>query len=216
MKKLVVLAILLTIPLSSWAQGERAGKWDFGVQTQYMGSESVDASTGSSLAIDSKLGFGLVFGYNISNKLAVNFDMSWSRPDYTATLVREDGGPDETLQHSLDMFTGQLKGAYYFMEGKFSPFVEAGLGWTYIDSNIASSPPITGCWWDPWWGYVCSNFYDTYSDSNFSYGGGVGVRWELGYNTYVRASYSLLRLDLGSSAGTPEFEFGRLEFGWRY
>ena len=88
--------------------------------------------------------------------------------------------------------------------------------WTYIDSNVSDRPPITGCWWDPWWGYICSNFYSTYSDTNFSYGGGIGVRWEFGYNTYMRASYSLMRMDLGSAAGNPEFNLGRLEFGWRY
>ena len=87
--------------------------------------------------------------------------MAWARPDYNAVLVPDDGSPDIDIRHTANIWTGQLNGTFVFTDKAVSPFVEAGLGWTNFDSNVASEPPITGCWWDPWWGYICSNFYST-------------------------------------------------------
>jgi len=51
----------------------------------------------------------------------------------------------------------------------------AGIGWTWIDTNIPDGPPVGGCWWDPWWGYVCTTTYPTKTKSAFSYQATLGV-----------------------------------------
>jgi opacity protein-like surface antigen len=193
---------------------ERAQNWDFALQLLYQGSETSSGPNGSSADIDEELGLGFLFNYNFTNRLALGFDFNWVNPRYSAVLVPEDGSASRTINHKLDMFTGQFKGVFNLLEGPITPYAELSGGWTYIDSNVANAPPINGCWWDPWWGYVCSSFYSTYDDSSFSYGGGLGVRWDFGQNYFMRASYNILKLDVG--AGDPTFNSGRLEFGVRY
>jgi opacity protein-like surface antigen len=93
--------------------------------------------------------------------------------------------------------------------------VQAGLGWTYIDSNVSDGRPTTGCWWDPWWGYVCADFYDTYDDNRFSYGAGAGLRYEFRNGMFVKGSYNLLELDGEGNGADPSFDLWRLELGWK-
>jgi hypothetical protein len=45
--------------------------------------------------------------------------------------------------------------------------------------NIHDGPADTGCWWDPWWGYMCASFYDTYSNTVTSVLHGVGIRRDM-------------------------------------
>ena len=80
---------------------------------------------------------------------------------------------------------------------------------------MADGPPVTGCWWDPWWGYICSQFWSTYSQSNLSYGAGVGLRWDITESIFAKDGYHLLILNLSESKNA-EFGSGRLEFGWRF
>ena len=53
--------------------------------------------------MSSELGFGLNFGYNFNEHLALGLDIEWLRPDYKATLVPEDpnDSPVEIDHHLL-------------------------------------------------------------------------------------------------------------------
>ena len=62
--------------------------------------------------------------------------------------------------------------SYYFMTGRFTPFVTTGLGWNFVDTNIPTAPPQVGCWWNPWYGYICEGFQDTKSVDGFAYQAG--------------------------------------------
>jgi hypothetical protein len=86
---------------------------------------------------------------------------------------------------------------------------------TSLDSNIADGLPTTGCWWDYWWGYVCRSYWSTYSDTSFSYGGGLGIRWDINGALFMRASYNLLKIDTGGNSNDPTLDMGRIEIGWR-
>jgi opacity protein-like surface antigen len=97
-----------------------------------------------------------------------------------------------------------------------TPFVEAGLGWTYFDSNVSDSAPIVGCWWDPWWGYICSEFYSTYSSSEFSYGAGVGLQWNFGRDRAINAGYRWLEVEADSLSKKPTLESAVIEVVFRF
>ena len=219
--KFIVMALLLA-PAIAGAQGafqvpqsqQRAEYWDFSLQAVFQNSESSRGPNGSSTDIDDEVGFGLAFAYNFTDHVALGIDMNWISPRYTAVLVPDDGSPAQTISHKADILNFQLKGIYNLLDGPLTPYVEGSAGWTYVDSNVASSPPITGCWWDPWWGYICSTFWNTYSSTDFSYGGGVGLRWEFGGNMFVRGSYNILLVDAGRDEAS--LDGIRVEFGWRY
>jgi len=189
-------------------------EWTLGLNYNF--DTSANSLNGSTIDFDARVGWIFGVDYFVTDKLAVGFDMSFTRPDYSATLIPEDGSGDVQIRNSADVWTGQLSGTYVFTDKVVSPFVEAGLGWTNFDSNVSSTPPVTGCWWDPWWGYVCSSWYDSYSSSNFSYGAGLGVRWNITFDISLKATYRWLEVDSGNLSERPQQESAILEVLWHF
>jgi len=221
-KVLIALLMVAVAPLA-WSQGtfrygpdDRAGEWNLALKAVYLGSESVSGQNGSGIEIHDDWGFGFSLGYNFNNHFSLAGEMNFLDPRYDYTVVPDEPNPTpQTVSHTASIFNAMLTGTYNVLSGPITPFIDVTLGWRSLDSNVASGPPVTGCWWDPWWGYVCRNFWNTYSDSSLTYGGGVGVRWDFNRDMFLRASYSLMKSDTGSSAD-PTFDVGRIEIGWRY
>jgi len=194
---------------------ERAGRWDLTLGIVQQGSESVDGQFGSGLDFKSELGWRFAFDYNFNNHFALGFGLEFVRPDYTARFIEEDTLEPTVIDFTADQFNGQLKGTWNFFSGPLTPYVEASFGWTNIDSNIADGPPITGCWWDPFFGYRCAQFFNTYNESSLSYGTGLGLRWDINESFFATASANILIIDVGE--GDPlQFPSARLLFGWRF
>ena len=114
------------------------------------------------------------------------------------------------------MFSYGLKGTFNLLDGPFTPYAELGLGWSNVDSNIADQPPVTGCWWDPWWGYICDTFYSTYSKTREYYAGALGLRWDFDNGMSLKGSYGLQEVSTGKSTEDASFEQIRVELAWRF
>ncbi len=220
MRNILIGTLIFMIPAISAGQGQGSGRaqdWDFSVAGIYQRPDIASGQSGSSLDVDDAWGLGFNLGYNFSNRLSVSADIDFLRPDYKATLVDENyPGNTTTVNHSMSQFNGRLKGTFNFTDGPFVPYIEAGFGWTYIDSNLADGPPITGCWWHPWWGYICSNYYSTFSKTYTSYGAGIGLLYEMVGNSFIKASYNYWTLDTGSQSADPALETLQIEYGWRF
>lgn len=204
---------LLLLVLAMPAFADRAGRWELGLQGIASGSESVAGQNGSSVDLDADFGLGASLGYHFDERLSVRFGLSWLSPDYDAVFATEEEGLVE-VSHEARIFTGQLDAVWHFLDGPFTPFVEGGIGWTYVDSNIADGDPVTGCWWDPWWGYICRSFYSTYADTQFSWGVGAGLRYDFSGGPYVRGSVRRTVLDSNTDGVEPELDAFVLEVGF--
>ena len=101
-------------------------------------------------------------------------------------------------------------------EGPLVPYVDFGYGWTNVDSNVVEGDPIVGCWWDPWWGYVCQDFYRTFSSTETSWGGAVGLRYDLPMEGFLKLSWNRWELDSGGNSSDLTLESFRLEYGWTF
>ena len=110
----------------------------------------------------------------------------------------------------------QFFGQWNILKGKITPFLKASFGWTWVDSNIPSGPATGTCWWDPWWGYVCTTFQDTKSLDGFTYGFDAGARYNFSDTIAVRASYRMMWVDLSNASGTPDVDGFRLGLNWRF
>lgn len=217
MRKILFTALILTLPGLAAAQTDRSGSWDFSIGGVYQYGDSAGGEMGSSLTTDNTWGFGFYTGYHINNRFQIGADFDFLRPGYNLTMVSEDDPSDsQNIRHTASQFNGRLKATLNLMDGPFVPFVEVGYGWTYIDSNVADGPPQTGCWWHPWWGYICQNYYSTFSGTESSYGGALGIRYELRGNAFLKASYSVWKLNAGGDQAEPQMETLRLEYGWRF
>ena len=143
MKRLMIAVLVLVAPALTFAQGNRAGSWEWSLAAIYQDSASSGAEGGSNLKLDSELGFGINFGYNFTNKLYLGGDFEWLRPGFSATLIEDAPDPEvRTINHTMSQFNGRIKGVLTFLESPLSPFVEAGIGWSYFDSNVADGPPL--------------------------------------------------------------------------
>lgn len=217
--KLFITATLTLISAGAMAQGApgpKAGQTEFGFSIVHSFSDSFVGREGSTLDLSSRTGFQVGVDYFVNNKLSAGFDATWLRPQFDAVLVPEDGSPNVSISNRSSIFSGQFNGTYNFIEGSFTPYIEAGLGWTYFDSNVADDAPVTGCWWDPWWGYICSDFYSTYSSTNFSYGAGIGIRWDMNRDIAIKAGYRLLEVESDGLREKPQLESALIEVVYKY
>ena len=226
----LILALAFLLPALATAQSfgtsaSAGGTWDFSVGLIYQDGLSVGGQGGSqtsipdtsALSVDSEIGFGLNFGYNLNEHFAVGLDIDYISPDYKATIIPED--PNENpvqIDHDLTQWNWRLKGTWNISKGPFVPFVDFGFGWSNIDSNVANGPPITGCWWHPWWGYICDSYYDTFSSTETTWGGAVGLRYDLRNQSYLKLSWNRWELDAGGNSDDFTLESFRFEYGWRF
>lgn len=214
MRRFTAVLFIFLVPALASAQGFR-NQWEWSIAGIYQDSESVGGGGNSGVDIDSDWGLGFTFKYLFTPKFGLGADIEWLSPRYTATLV-DDTGATQTFRHTFSQFNGRIKATYEFTENNFSPYVEGGIGWTQFDSNVADGPPLVGCWWHPWWGYICDGFYNTITETNFSYGGALGLRYRLRGGSVLKLSYNTYQLDGSSAEVDPTLSAVRLEMGWGF
>jgi opacity protein-like surface antigen len=212
-KNLLLGCLLLLATANSSAQNyydfnKRTGKWDISFILQQTGDQDLEFNDNIKLDVEEQIGWGFQFGYNFDQHWNLSFAMDSYRADYdTKGIVDEDGDPSD-FRHEVDSFSGQINGTYHFMKGRFTPYVEAGLGWTYLDSNISNGRYYYSCGF----GY-CSYRGDSYDDSSFSYHTGLGLRYEFGNRVFIKGSLARRWTDLSKASGTPDVDYFRFEIG---
>lgn len=211
-----LVCVILLLPAVAAAQGGRARDWDVGFHVADYSSLSLSGFGGASMQIEGDLGYGFSGAYNFSDHVALGMDASWRSPDYRATFVPAGTGPVRVLDATMDVARIHLKGIYYFLESSVTPFIEIGFGWTRIDSNILDRPPITGCWWDPWWGYLCQTSYTTYAETKPTYGAAAGIRWDSRGDIALRGSIGSLRIERGQGVEDSSVDTMQFELFWRF
>jgi len=193
--------------------GSREGRLEGSFLVNYQVGQDESFEGGAALDIDDSMGWGFSFGWNWTSKVNLSYSFMVNKPDYSAVIVPEGEAP-QTVDHELSKYSHHFNGTYHFLDGDITPFVTGGIGWTKLDSNIADGLPEVGCWWDPWWGYVCFQDWDTYSETEFTYNLGVGVRWDINSNLFSRAAYS--REFISVKGSDLNFDMATLEIGWMF
>jgi opacity protein-like surface antigen len=211
-----LLATLLLAPAAFAQSADRAGTWETRLDIVYNNSSDWDFAGGTTAEIDSDTSFLIGFGYHLNDNLELGGNFTFGQTDYTADIVGDEPGEIFGVRGEYESTSLLFDATWNFLPGAFSPFVSASAGWAWVDTNIATGPPQTGCWWDPWWGYVCSTFQDTKSLDGFSYGFDVGARYDFSDTIAVHASYRMMWVDLDNASGTPDIDGFRLGLGWKF
>ena len=188
----------------------RQNHWDFSLQTRYTTSKDYAGEGGSTLNLEDDLGWGFGLSYNFNDRFNLGIDFSWRSINYDARALAGDGSGDfEEYGGNLDVSSIGLEANWYVLDGRYTPYVTGSIGWTMIDSNIFAGWD-SGCWWDPWWGYICGTVPMSYGTDTGAYNLGVGGRFELTRAFFVRVGWeynwlgdgpvdggNMLRIDLG-------------------
>jgi Outer membrane protein beta-barrel domain len=221
----ILLRVALFALVAAYASGAtaqnsppRGGKWEFTLQPQYVHGETFNSGNGSAGSVGSSLGFGFGVGYNLNNHLTLGGDFFWNQGNYDVTLAPAAGNPNnpQSVSGTLSTSTIRFNATWNFLQGDFTPFVIGGIGSTYVDTNIPSAPPQNQCWYDPWWGYYCGTYTPTRYAYYVSYSGGVGVRWDLDRNIFLRALGNRMWIDVGGSIGQPYVDQYRFDVGFKF
>ncbi len=222
-RRISLVALLIIVSSSVLAQydhprkkpsdaGSRDGRWEGSVILAYQTGIDKSYEGGSELSVDSTAGWGLSFAWNWTEKWNLSYRFLSTSPSYTALIVPEDSIEEpSTINHDMSKVSHQFNVTYNFSRKAFTPFVVAGIGWTKLDSNVPSAPPSVGCWWDPWWGYICISDWETYTTSQFTYNLGAGVRWDINNAVYTKASY--VREFLSAENGSIDLDTAIIELG---
>jgi len=209
------LAVALALPSAAHAQGApREGSVEFILPLIYTSATSFNGQGGSSADLNANLGFGFGLGYNLNNHFQIGGLFNWSSRNYQATLVDTPSGTQRKATGYLESSTIGVNAVYFLMaDSKFTPYLTAGLGSTFIDTNIPNGAPASGCWYDPWYGQVCSTYVPTKTQTAVSYTAGAGVRFDMTRSVSVQGSYNKVWFDYSNA--NPSLDAWRLDFVFR-
>ena len=206
----------LTLSQAVGAQSaDREGMWETSLGVVFENSTDVDFEGGTTADIESGTGFKLGFAYHYTDNLEFGANFGIDQADYTADLVAQTG-QTIPVKGELEYTTLMFDGTWNFMSGPFTPFVTGGIGWSWVDTNVPTGLPQTGCWWDPWYGYICTTYQDTKTIDGFAYQLGAGLRYDLSDTFAVHGSYRVTWVDIDRATSTPQFDGFQLSLGWKF
>jgi opacity protein-like surface antigen len=195
---------------------DRSRPWQTRIGINYQPTTDVDFDGGSKVEFNSSTGFLVGFGYDLSDHLQVGANFTYDERDYEASLAGDEPGETFPIRGNLQAMGVMADLSYYFMTGRFTPFVTTGVGWNFVDTDIPTSPPQVGCWWNPWYGYICQGFQETKSVDGFAYQAGAGVRYRVSPSISLSGSYRVSWLDFPKADGTPSFEGFQFIVNWGF
>lgn len=198
---------------ASYDYRDRSGSTDMALRLNYQEEESFTGPSGSTIEIEDDIGFGFSVMYNLNPHWALGGSFDGGSAGYRATGIQDLAVADPSFVYfnKLDSYSINFDAVYYFMDNYLTPFVSGSIGWTEIDTNIATGPGYPVCWWD-WWGYYCDYRVPSKTESGFNYKAGVGVRWDVSRGFALRGSYNYSEIDLDIAGDTPSNNIWRLEF----
>ena len=214
---------LLTVPLASaaaFAQGAtRAGTYELSAGAIYTEASNYGFLSGASAKTDAAFGLGIQWAYNFNEHFAAGIDGAFSGADYQGVVTPAAGNNNAPFTYNgrLETTTLRVSGIFNFSSSQFTPFVTAGFGMSWVDTNIPTGPSQPVCWYYPYYGEICTDATPTKVTSNFSYNTGAGLRYDMRPDPYfIRLLYNVTWVDMGGAAGTIPYYQIRFDFGTKF
>lgn len=197
--------------------GMGSGKpWETRLGVNYLNTSDIDFDGGTTAEFDSSVGFMVGIGYDLSDHFEVGANFTYYERDYEADIAGDVPGEVFPVSGGIDSMGAMFDLTYNMMTGPFTPFLTTGVGWNWVDTRIPTEPPQVGCWWNPWYGYICSGFQDTKTVDGLAYELGAGARYRFNEAISLSGSYRMVWVDFKKADGTPSFDGFQLVLGWGF
>lgn len=218
--KAPAIALILSLSLlsveSNSAPGNRTGQWQISLIPSYTNSQSIQFDGGAVADINSHSGFGIGIGYNFSDYIELDLDIGSANANYIGTHIPDDGvNTPEKYNGTFYTSHMNLGLTYNFLASRLTPFVKGNLGLTYVDSGIPTGDIGSVCYWDPWWGYFCGPYAQTYTTSELSYGADLGLRFDITSKIFLKGSIGKSYINLDNSSA-PDFTIYKFIVGFSF
>jgi opacity protein-like surface antigen len=158
-------------------------------------------------------GFGIA--YHFTDFISVHGDFMFGGATFSANLPLENGG---TTFVSQDAFiqTGRFNVDYNIINRRLTPFVTAGIGYQYTETELTQLPAVSYCWWDPWWGWICETSHPYAYQTDFTWNAGGGLRWDITDSLVVKAMVGATWLEYSGAHGITTQLEGIFSIGWSF
>lgn len=213
---LVQAQVVAQAPKTGPANANRWGTGEFYLGTSYTstGDAMLDYAP-VDIEFDDAWSFILGGGYHLNDNLYIGGEVTFSNADFTGYGEDPETGEPSVLNQDLKEW-GLLVGIEYnILKGPITPYVSAGLGFTYLETAVPDGDPeficVPGYW--QWWCYWA---YPVYSNWSFTYYAGAGVRWDINDRTVLRLSYKSNWIDFPSVESSPRQDVFSLTIGGRF
>lgn len=211
----VVLALFAA---QAFAQS-RADTNEWSLDLFIVGSKHYVFEGGASARNDGGAGIGLTLTHNLNDYFAVGLDATRSEFDYRAGVAPGAGNAAAGFQSDGNMETAGLRfhATWNLLARPVTPFLTAGAGVVFLDTNLESEPPANACWIYPWHGEVCSDKAPTSTLARFAYGFGGGVRYDLPRDLgFIRAFVGGEWIHISEALSPVGYVQFRADFGLRF
>jgi opacity protein-like surface antigen len=216
---IVLLAAGLAMSAPAWAQssGREPGP-EYGLDVVYYPAADWSFNGGSSVSLEDDVALTLIFGYRFSSRLEVQGALDWQSASYKGTIASANNPPIASIdvRGDYESWTPRVAVNFNLLDRNLTPYITGGIGWTFVDTNIPTGQVSVGCWWDPWYGQICTGYQATRTFNEFSYQVGAGIRWDSPGAYSLRLGYEKHWLDISTSTGTPSLDLWKVGVIIRY
>ncbi len=217
MMKIVLTVLLALAAPHGLAQRGDTNEWSLSLLV--VGSKNYEFEGGASARNDGGAGIGATLTRNLNDYFAVGADLTLGEFNYRARVVPGAGNAGAAFETSGSMEMGALRlhATWNLLARPVTPFLTAGAGVIFLDTNLEADPPANGCWIYPWHGQVCGATAPTTTLARLSYGAAAGLRFDLPQNQgFVRVMVGGEWIDIPEATSTVGWWQLRADFGIRF
>jgi hypothetical protein len=217
MRFFIVLLCLAAAP--AFGQPIRGDSSEAGLQLFVVGSKHYSFEGGASARNDGGVGMGAFVARNLNDYFSIGLEGQVAQWDYRASVAPGSGNASAGFDTTGSMETAavRLNATWNLLSRRWTPFVTAGAGAIFLDTNLDSEPPANACWIYPWYGQVCGALAPRGTLTRFTYNAGLGLRADLiGKQGFVRAYVGGEWIALSEATSTVGYVQARLDFGLQF
>ena len=147
MKRIALLFCVVGLAAAPAVNAQsRAGSWETELGVIFQNSSDADFEGGTSADFDSDVSWLFGVSYHYTDQLQFGGTLSFGTTDYDADIAADVNGDEQpegfvSVSGDLEFMTLMGNATYNFLPGQFSPFVTGAIGWSWVDTNIATEPP---------------------------------------------------------------------------
>jgi hypothetical protein len=212
----ICLLLLALAALPAFGQSIRGDSSEAGLQFFVVGSKHYSFEGGARARNDGGVGMGLFIARNLNDYFAIGLEGQVAQWDYRASVAPGAGnvGAGYDTTGSMETAAVRVNATWNLLSRRWTPFVSAGAGAIFLDTDLDSAPPANACWIYPWYGQVCGGVAPRSTLTRFTYNAGLGLRTDFpGRQGFVRAYFGGEWIAFSEAIGTVGYVHARLDFG---